>query len=68
MTYSDSVYNYSKSDLLLMVGGQIAFLLIAILVLLFGVRPIQFEYAKEMRNMLSTSASNAQASSANPPK
>jgi hypothetical protein len=53
MATGDSTYNYSKSDLLLLVGGQLAFLIIAIMVLLFGVGPIQFEYAEQMRNMVS---------------
>ena len=53
MSNGESIYNFSKSDLLLMVGGQIVFLLIAIMVVWFGVRPVQFEYAEQMRNMIS---------------
>jgi len=46
-------YDFSKSDLLLMVGGQIMLLAIVIMVVWFGVGPIQFAYADQMRNMLS---------------
>jgi len=63
MANSDSTYNYSKSDLLLMVGGQIVFLIIAIMVLLFGVSPLQFKYADDMRNMISKSPSISTKSS-----
>ena len=47
-----SGYDFSKSDLLLMVGGQIMLLVLVIMVVWFGVGPIQFAYADQMRNML----------------
>lgn len=52
-------YDFSKSNLALMVGGQLVMIVIAIMVVLFGVRPIQFEYAEQMRNMLSTTSTTA---------
>jgi flagellar biogenesis protein FliO len=62
MSSSRSTYDFSKSDLLMMVGGQIAILLIVIMVVWFGVRPIQFEYADQIRNMVrSTEAVSAAA-------
>ena len=45
-------YDFSKSNLLLMVGGQIMLLLLVIMVIWFGVGPLQFAYADQMRNML----------------
>ncbi len=50
-----SSYDFSKSDLLLMVGGQIMLLILVIMVVWFGVGPLQFAYADQMRNMLSSS-------------
>lgn len=50
-----SGYDFSKSDLLLMVGGQIMLLILVIMVIWFGVGPLQFAYAEQMRNMLSSS-------------
>lgn len=50
-----SSYDFSKSDLLLMVGGQIMLLVLVIMVVWFGVGPLQFAYADQMRNMLSSS-------------
>ena len=49
-----SSYDFSKSDLLLMVGGQIMLLVLVIMVVWFGVGPLQFAYADQMRNMLSS--------------
>jgi hypothetical protein len=50
-------YDFSKSDLLLMVGGQIMLLAVVIMVVWFGVGPIQFAYVDQMRNMLSVAPS-----------
>jgi hypothetical protein len=47
-----SGYDFSKSNLLLMVGGQIMLLALVIMVVWFGVGPLQFAYADQMRNML----------------
>jgi hypothetical protein len=58
-------YDFSKSDLLLMVGGQIMLLAVVIMVVWFGVGPIQFAYVDQMRNMLSVIPSVSVAPSAN---
>ena len=50
-----SGYDVSKSNLLLMVGGQIMLIALAIMVVCFGVGPLQFAYAEQMREMLSQS-------------
>jgi len=56
-------YDFSKSDLFMMVGGQIMLLALVIMVVWFGVGPIQFAYADQVRNMLSTSVAVANAKS-----
>jgi len=58
-------YDFSKSDLFMMVGGQIALLVLVILVVWFGVGPLQFAYANEVEKMLnginSSSVANAKS-------
>jgi hypothetical protein len=54
-------YDFSKSNLLLMVGGQIMLLVLVIMVIWFGVGPLQFAYADQMRNMLSATSINVPA-------
>ena len=46
-----------------MVGGQLVMIVIAIMVVLFGVRPIQFEYAEQMSNMLAAASNTSTATS-----
>jgi len=41
-----------------MVGGQIMLLVLVIMVVWFGVGPLQFAYADQIRNMLSSSSIN----------
>jgi hypothetical protein len=55
-------YDFSKSNLLLMVGGQIMLLALVIMVIWFGVGPLQFAYSDQMRNMLSATSINIPAS------
>jgi len=57
-------YDFSKSDLFMMVGGQIMLLALVIMVVWFGVGPIQFAYADQVRNMLSSSVAVANATPA----
>jgi hypothetical protein len=57
-----SGYDFSKSNLLLMVGGQIMLLVLVIMVIWFGVGPLQFAYADQMRNMLSATSINVPVS------
>lgn len=54
-------YDFSKSNLLLMVGGQITLLALVIMVVWFGVGPLQFAYTDQMRNMLSATSINVPA-------
>jgi hypothetical protein len=60
-------YDFSKSDLFMMVGGQIALLVLVILVVWFGVGPLQFAYANEVEKMLNgiNSSTNVAPSVAN---
>ena len=51
-----SGYDFTKSNLLLMVGGQVMLLVLVIMVICFGVGPLQFAYADQMRNMLSATS------------
>ena len=60
-----SSYDFSKSNLLLMVGGQIMLLVLVIMVVWFGVGPLQFAYVDQMRNMLSASSTISAKPSAN---
>lgn len=55
-------YDFSKSDLFMMVGGQIALLVLVILVVWFGVGPLQFAYANEVEKMLNGINSSSAAS------
>jgi hypothetical protein len=47
----DSVFNFSKSNLILKVGGQILLLILMFMILFFGVEPITFP-ANQVRNMV----------------
>lgn len=46
------IFDFSKSNLILMVGGQILLLVLALMVVFFGTAPLYFP-ANAMRNMLS---------------
>jgi hypothetical protein len=50
-------YDFSKSDLSLMVGGQIMLLVMVILVLCFGVEPLHFAYKEQVQNIIRTNGS-----------
>ena len=58
-------YDFSKSDFILMIGGQIIFFILLILVVYFGMEPIsKFPYANEVRaqvNILSSAKPNVNA-------
>jgi hypothetical protein len=47
-----NLYDFSKSDLTLMVGSQIMLLVLVIMVLYFGVEPIEFAYQEQVRSMI----------------
>jgi hypothetical protein len=53
---TQQVFDFTKSNLILMVGGQILILVLALMVVFFGTAPLSFP-ANAMRNMLSSSSS-----------
>lgn len=57
------MYDFSKSDFILMIGGQIIFFILLILVVYFGMEPLKtFPYAEDVRKQvkLFMAESNAQ--------
>jgi len=52
-----SQYDFSYSNLVLMIGGQILFLALLLLVLFFGLPPTSFP-ANAVRRMVATSKTN----------
>lgn len=49
---TQQLFDFSKSNLILMVGGQILFIIILLMIVFFGTEPLSFP-AEAMRNMLS---------------
>jgi uncharacterized protein YjeT (DUF2065 family) len=49
---TQQVFDFSKSNLILMVGGQILILALALVVVFFGTAPLSFP-ANAVKNMLS---------------
>ena len=46
-------YDFSKSDFILMIGGQIIFFVLLILVVYFGMEPLkEFPYANTVRSQV----------------
>jgi len=46
-------YDFSKSDFILMIGGQIIFFILLILVVYFGMDPLKsFTYADDVRSQV----------------
>ena len=54
---STSQYDFSKSNLVLMVGGQVLLLALLLMIVMFGTAPLTFP-AQAVRNALSRSATN----------
>lgn len=52
-TTGSTQYDFSKSNLVLLVGGQILILVILLLIVFFGVPPMSFP-ANSVRNLVST--------------
>jgi hypothetical protein len=50
-----SQYNFSKSNLVLMIGGQVLLLAILLMIVMFGTAPLTFP-AQAVRNALSRTA------------
>jgi methylglyoxal synthase len=47
------MYDFSKSDFILMIGGQIIFFVLLILVVYFGMDPLKsFPYADDVRSQV----------------
>jgi hypothetical protein len=47
------MYDFSKSDFILMIGGQIIFFVLLILVVYFGMEPLkEFPYADDVRSQV----------------
>ena len=55
MSSDGSQYDFSKSNFILMIGGQILLLLLIVMVVFFGTPPISFP-AQAVRNMISKRA------------
>lgn len=49
---TQQVFDFSKSNLILMVGGQILILVFALMIVFFGTAPLSFP-ANAVRNMVS---------------
>jgi len=52
MSADSSQYDFSKSDFILMIGGQILLLVIVLMVVSFGTGPVSFP-AQAVKNMIS---------------
>ena len=52
MSDDSSQYDFSKSNFILMIGGQILLLVLVLMIVSFGTAPISFP-AQAVRNMLS---------------
>jgi hypothetical protein len=48
---TEQIFDFSKSNLVLMVGGQILLLVIGLMIVFFGTAPLSFP-ANAVRNML----------------
>ena len=48
---TQSVYDFSKSNLVLMIGGQILLLVLLLMIVFFGTEPLSFP-ANAVRNMV----------------
>jgi hypothetical protein len=54
---SSSQYDFSKSNLVLMIGGQVLLLALLLMVVMFGTAPLTFP-ANAVRNALSNATRN----------
>lgn len=54
---TQSVYDFSKSNMILTIGGQILLLVVALMVVFFGTSPLKFD-ANAVRNMLKSQPAN----------
>ena len=53
-------WDYSYSDMILMIGGQLLFVILMIMVLYFGVPPTSFPYAENVKKAVKTLGLNNQ--------
>lgn len=64
MSSTQLIYDFSNSDLVLMVGGQIMFIIVVIMVLWFGTEPLTFIYQTEVRDMITKGMNSSNTSAA----
>jgi hypothetical protein len=55
---TQQIFDFSKSNLILMVGGQILILVLLLMIVFFGVEPLSFP-AAAVRNMISKNGTAA---------
>jgi len=67
MSSTQLIYDFSNSDLVLMVGGQIMFIIVVIMVLWFGTEPLTFIYQTEVRDMITKGMNSSNTSAATSP-
>jgi hypothetical protein len=56
MQGTQQIFDFSKSNLILMVGGQILLIVFSLMIVFFGTAPLSFP-ADAMRNMISRNIS-----------
>jgi hypothetical protein len=54
---TQQIFDFSKSNLVLMVGGQILILVILLMIVFFGVEPLKFP-SDAVKNMISRNITN----------
>jgi hypothetical protein len=59
---NSQLYDYTTSNLILMIGGQLLALIIIVLITIFGVEPLSFP-ANQVRNYFKTTSSSSNSSS-----
>ena len=67
MSSTQLIYDFSNSDLVLMVGGQIMFIIVVIMVLWFVTEPLTFIYQTEVRDMITKGMNSSNTSAATSP-
>ncbi len=63
------MYDFSKSNFILMIGGQIVFFILLILVVYFGMEPLKtFPYADDVRSQVKLFLTEKKTNAVNIPK
>ena len=55
---TQQIFDFSKSNLILMVGGQILLIVFSLMIVFFGTAPLSFP-ANAVRNMVARNSSNS---------